>query len=39
MEEAGEPAFDCSEMYVFGKFETFKKRVEQVSNREIQIKN
>lgn len=30
MEDAEEPPFDCSEMYVFGKFETFKKRVEEV---------
>lgn len=30
MEDAGEPSFDCSEMYVFGKFETFKKRLEEV---------
>ncbi|KAF2888607.1 hypothetical protein ILUMI_17566 [Ignelater luminosus] len=30
MEEAGEPPFDCSEMYVFGKFETFKQRLEKV---------
>lgn len=32
MEEAGEPSFDCSEMYVFGKFETFKKRLEEVKS-------
>lgn len=30
MEEAGEKVFDCSEMYVFGKFETFKKRLEEI---------
>lgn len=30
MEEAGEKPFDCSEMFIFGKFETFKKRVEQI---------
>ncbi|XP_017775151.1 PREDICTED: dynein heavy chain 8, axonemal [Nicrophorus vespilloides] len=30
MEEMGEPPFDCSEMYVFGKFETFKKRIEKI---------
>lgn len=30
MEEAGEPPFNCSEMYVFGKFETFKKRIEEI---------
>ncbi|XP_049886262.1 dynein axonemal heavy chain 8 [Pectinophora gossypiella] len=27
METAGERPFDCSEMYIFGKFETFKKRL------------
>lgn len=31
MKEAGESPFECSEMYVFGKFETFKKRVEEVT--------
>lgn len=31
MKEAGEKPFGCSEMYIFGKFETFKKRVEEVS--------
>lgn len=30
MEEAGEKPFECSEMFIFGKFETFKKRVEQI---------
>ncbi|KAI4469355.1 male fertility factor kl5 [Holotrichia oblita] len=30
MAEVGENPFECSEMYVFGKFETFKKRVEQI---------
>ncbi|KAK5645861.1 hypothetical protein RI129_004325 [Pyrocoelia pectoralis] len=30
MEEAGEQPFDCSETYVFGKFETFKKRLERI---------
>ncbi|KAJ3662197.1 hypothetical protein Zmor_006553 [Zophobas morio] len=30
MKEAGESPFECSEMYVFGKFETFKKRVEEI---------
>ncbi|XP_044272703.1 dynein axonemal heavy chain 8 [Tribolium madens] len=30
MKEAGEAPFECSEMYVFGKFETFKKRVEEI---------
>lgn len=30
MEENEEPAFGCSEMYVFGKFETFKKRLEEI---------
>lgn len=30
MEQNGEPPFGCSEMYVFGKFETFKKRVEEI---------
>jgi hypothetical protein len=37
MKEAGESPFECSEMYVFGKFETFKKRVEEV--RIINIKS
>lgn len=32
MEEAGERVFDCSEMYVFGKFETFKKRLERIND-------
>ncbi|CAG9816206.1 unnamed protein product [Phaedon cochleariae] len=30
MEEAGEKPFECSEMFIFGKFETFKKRVEEI---------
>lgn len=30
MEEAEEPPFNCSEIYVFGKFETFKMRLEKV---------
>lgn len=30
MTEAGEKPLDCSEMYVFMKFETFKVRLEQV---------
>lgn len=30
MEEAGEKPFDCSEMFIFGKFETFKKRIEDI---------
>lgn len=30
MHETGELPFDCSEMYVFGKLETFKKRIEQI---------
>ncbi|XP_025829635.1 dynein heavy chain 8, axonemal [Agrilus planipennis] len=30
MEEAGEPPFNCSEMMVFAKFETFKKRLEEI---------
>ncbi|XP_044760955.1 dynein axonemal heavy chain 8-like isoform X2 [Coccinella septempunctata] len=32
MKEAGEKPFGCSEMYIFGKFETFKKRVEDICN-------
>lgn len=27
-----ERPFDCSEMYIFGKFETFRKRLEKVSS-------
>ncbi|XP_022920277.2 dynein axonemal heavy chain 8 [Onthophagus taurus] len=30
MADAGEASFDCSEMYIFGKFETFKKRIEEI---------
>ncbi|KAB0798200.1 hypothetical protein PPYR_09193 [Photinus pyralis] len=30
MEAAGEQPFDCSETYVFGKFETFKQRLEKI---------
>lgn len=30
MEEAGEKPFECSEMFIFGKLETFKKRVEDI---------
>ncbi|XP_050311595.1 dynein axonemal heavy chain 8 [Anthonomus grandis grandis] len=30
MEEAGEKPFECSESFIFGKFETFKKRCEQI---------
>lgn len=30
MEEAGEKPFDCSEMFIFGKLETFKKRLEDI---------
>lgn len=30
MEESGEKPFDCSEMFVFGKCETFKKRLEDI---------
>ncbi|XP_030752815.1 dynein heavy chain 8, axonemal [Sitophilus oryzae] len=30
MEEKGEKHFDCSESFIFGKFETFKKRCEQI---------
>lgn len=30
MEEAGDQPFNISEMYVFGKYETFKKRIEKV---------
>lgn len=30
MEEAGEKPFECSEMFIFGKYETFKKRVEEI---------
>ncbi|KAG5892027.1 hypothetical protein JTB14_024467 [Gonioctena quinquepunctata] len=32
MEEAAEKPFECSEMFIFGKFETFKKRVEEIVN-------
>lgn len=31
MEAADERPFDCSEMYIFGKFETFRKRLVKVS--------
>lgn len=31
MEEAEEKPFECSEMFVFGKLETFKKRLEEVT--------
>ncbi|XP_028156116.1 dynein heavy chain 8, axonemal [Ostrinia furnacalis] len=30
MEAADERPFDCSEMYIFGKFETFRKRVTKI---------
>lgn len=30
MEAADERPFDCSEMYIFGKFETFRKRITKV---------
>ncbi|KAF5281562.1 hypothetical protein FQA39_LY05097 [Lamprigera yunnana] len=30
MQEDGEQPFDCSETYVFGKFETFKTRLERI---------
>lgn len=32
MDEADDPPFNVSEMYVFGKFETFKRRIEKVSS-------
>ncbi|XP_045464438.1 dynein axonemal heavy chain 8-like isoform X2 [Harmonia axyridis] len=32
MEEAGEKTFGCSEMYVFGKLEAFKKRIEEITD-------
>ncbi|KAL3284037.1 hypothetical protein HHI36_018207 [Cryptolaemus montrouzieri] len=32
MKQEKEKEFGCSEMYVFGKFETFKKRVEEICN-------
>lgn len=31
MSEAEEKPFDCSEMFIFGKLETFKKRLEEVN--------
>lgn len=37
MQEAGEPNFDCSEMYVFGKFETFKRRLEEVKYPTVSV--
>ncbi|KAJ8938536.1 hypothetical protein NQ318_016906 [Aromia moschata] len=37
MEEAGEKSFDCSEMLVFGKLETFKKRIEQLPAASISL--
>ncbi|XP_019756852.1 dynein axonemal heavy chain 8 [Dendroctonus ponderosae] len=30
MEDEGEKPFECSESFIFGKFETFKKRCEQI---------
>ncbi|KAK9891393.1 hypothetical protein WA026_014634 [Henosepilachna vigintioctopunctata] len=30
MKEAEEKPFGCSEMFIFGKFETFKKRIEEI---------
>ncbi|XP_072937033.1 dynein axonemal heavy chain 8 [Epargyreus clarus] len=30
MEAADERPFDCSEMYIFGKFETFRKRLQKI---------
>ncbi|KAL4712627.1 hypothetical protein ACJJTC_007924 [Scirpophaga incertulas] len=33
MEAADERPFDCSEMYIFGKFETFKKRLLKSVNK------
>nr|CAH7731320.1 unnamed protein product [Callosobruchus chinensis] len=30
IEERGEKPMECSEMFIFGKFETFKKRCEQI---------
>lgn len=32
---ADERPFDCSDMYVFGKFETFKKRLLTVSKAAV----
>lgn len=32
MLEAEEKPFDCSEMFIFGKLETFKKRLEEVND-------
>lgn len=31
MEAADERPFDCSDMYIFGKFETFRVRLEKVT--------
>lgn len=39
METLGEKTFEVSEMYIFGKFEAFCKRLEKVSVVLLLIKN
>lgn len=36
LESSGEKSFEVSEMYIFGKFEAFCKRLEKVSIRQLQ---